>query len=109
MKQRIKVEQLLGRKVRDPAGKVVGRIEEIRCEDIPGIDARTVVTTFLLGKGGLMERLSISDVSQFFIGFLGAYRGASQSAEEIPWHLMDLSDPAAPKLAYRAEDIPHEK
>ena len=52
----VRVEDLLGRRVVDPAGRIAGRIEEIRAEK-RGNDHE--ITEILLGAGALRERLSI--------------------------------------------------
>jgi sporulation protein YlmC with PRC-barrel domain len=51
----VRVEDLLGKRVIAPDGRVAGRIEEIRA-DRRGDDHE--VTEILLGPGALMERLS---------------------------------------------------
>jgi sporulation protein YlmC with PRC-barrel domain len=57
MRQRTRrVERLLGQPVFDPAGKKVGRLEEIRAERHQGA---LEVREYLLGPGALIERLGV--------------------------------------------------
>ena len=96
-KQRIHLELLLGRKVRDAGGKSVGRIEEVLCSDTGE------VKQFLLGRGGLMHRLSIPGFAGTLVHLLGgAHRGATHS---VDWADLDLSSPMHPKLKFRAEEM----
>jgi sporulation protein YlmC with PRC-barrel domain len=102
-KQRIHIEHLLGRKVIDQQGKPAGRIEEIQCQPSTAGDGRTVVTDYLLGRGGLLERLSISTISLALVGFLGAHKGAG--THRVPWEKMDLADPHHPRLKCGRDDL----
>ena len=96
------LQDLIGRKVTDSAGKPAGRIEEIIARR-QGKDY--LVEEFHLGRQALFERLSIVDLSLGFLHFFGARRfPASRSAN---WKQMDLSDPLHPKLRCRAEELKH--
>ena len=92
-KQRIHLELLLGRKVRDSAGESAGRIEEVIARQQ---DGECRVRAYMLGREGLLERLSITGVSLLFLGLLGAHRRGK--AREAPWNQMDLTDVKHPKL-----------
>jgi hypothetical protein len=98
--QIIHVEHLLGRKVRDSEGRKAGRIEEIRCQNRQG---QCRVSEYLLGGGGLMERLSVPDLSLTLIRLLGSRRFSS--THRVPWNQMDLADPKHPKLRCRREEL----
>jgi len=84
----VHVEHLLGRRVRDATGRVVGRIEEIHADD------EGTVTEFLLGPAALTERLGQSTLSLPFISLLGIRR----AGHRVSWDEMDLSDPDQPRM-----------
>jgi sporulation protein YlmC with PRC-barrel domain len=91
--RRIRLQRLLGRKVVDKDGRVAGRIEEVRAHVR---DGAFIVESFELGRRGLLERLSIRDVSLAMVRMLGAHRGAG--GHRVPWQQMDLSDLEHPRL-----------
>jgi hypothetical protein len=93
----VHVEQLLGRKVVDADGRVVGRIEEMRSEMV---DGERVVTEFHVGPVALLERIGT------VVGELPFFRllGSRRSGRSIAWKLLDLSDPRHPLLRGRLED-----
>ena len=93
----VHVEQLLGRKVVDVDGRVIGRIEEMRSEIV---DGERVVTEFHLGPAALLERVGL------VVGELPFLRmfAASRSARSVAWNHLDLSDPRHPRLRGRLED-----
>src|SRR5947208_1081288 len=101
-KRFIHLELLIGKKVTDNQGAPVGRIEEVHARTE---NAQTLVTEYVLGEEGLMQRLSISGVSMFFLRLLGAARSLAKSSQHVPWHLMDLSDPQSPKLRCRKDQL----
>jgi sporulation protein YlmC with PRC-barrel domain len=84
--RRIHLERLEGRRVVDSAGEKVGRIEEVHARR-EGDEC--LIEEYVLGKEGLLERLSV--VGTVF-GF-GKKKGLC-----VPWKQMDLSDPHRPKL-----------
>jgi sporulation protein YlmC with PRC-barrel domain len=98
--RRIHVEHLLGRSVHDAAGRRVGRIEEIKAEQ----NSRgCMVTEFVLGEGGLWQRLSFQGIGPLFVRSLA---GKSRTrANTIPWQQMDLSNPRRPKLRCREDEL----
>jgi hypothetical protein len=91
--RRIRVHKLLNRRVLDAGGKPVGRIEELRARVR---DGACVVEEYVLGREGLMERLSVSELSLVALGALGARRGFA--GRRVAWDQMDLSDPHRPRL-----------
>lgn len=99
-RKRIHLEQILGRKVHDPAGKCAGRIEEVLSERD---GERWVVTAYLLGTGGLMQRLSLVGAAGFLIDLLGGH--GNPASHTVPWDQMDLSDPQHPRLRCPAESL----
>ncbi len=84
----VHLELLLGRRVLDPEGKRVGRILAVRAEQ-EGKDC--VVREYLLGTAALLTRLGLS--AQRLVG-LPIHRDPLC----VPWDLMDLGDPAKPRL-----------
>jgi sporulation protein YlmC with PRC-barrel domain len=92
----VRVEDLIGRRVRERSGRVVGRIEEIRAEQK---DGRYQVTEYHLGTGAMLERLAI--VRHLF---------RLQSDTIIArWDQIDIQRPDAPVLTCAVEELKHEK
>jgi len=92
----VHAEQLLGRKVIDVDGRVVGRIEEMRSEIV---DGERVVTEFHLGPTALLERIGAA------VGELPLLRFfAPTPARCVAWNLMDLRDPRHPRLRGRLDE-----
>jgi hypothetical protein len=89
----LQAEQLLNRRVRATNGRVVGRIEELRVERR---DDRYEVMEYVLGAGGLLERLAI--VTRSFFG----YRPRSLVARSDQ---IDLTHPNGPRLTCPAADL----
>jgi sporulation protein YlmC with PRC-barrel domain len=98
--KRVRLHRLLNRKVLGPDGQPVGRIEEIRAHVREG---QCLIDEYLLGREGLMERLSVHDLSLVALRFLGAQHGAT--GHRVPWHQLDLSHPHYPRLRCRPEDL----
>jgi len=80
MSRQVRVQDLIGRAVRDVDGNVVGRIQEIRAH-WRGDDC--FIDEFELGGRALLERLGI---------------GGKREPRKVPWQEMDLSDPQKPRL-----------
>jgi len=93
----VHVEQLLGKKVHDSDGRVVGRLEEFH---VGVIDDEHVVTEFLIGPEAVLQRIG------GFLLRLPILRLIPMSKREycVSWTLMDLTDPDRPRVhARRAE------
>ena len=88
----VQIELLVGAMVRDPHGRRVGRIEEIRAApDGDGL----VVTHYLLGPTGWRARLSVRGLRLR----LRTLRGVGRSRlQRLPWQALDVSDPRRPRL-----------
>jgi sporulation protein YlmC with PRC-barrel domain len=90
---RIRFEHVIGKQVRNPHGRVIGRIEEARIEP-DGQDY--VITHFLIGRVELLARL------RSFLGDLPTLRsvglGTKRDLRPFPWHWFDWSDPDRPTL-----------
>ena len=91
----IRVEDLIGQRVRERSGRVIGRIEEIRAE--PRGD-RYEVTEYHLGTGAMLERLAI-------------IRHLFRPSDTIiaRWDQIDIQRPDAPVLTCPVEELRHEK
>lgn len=95
----VHVEQLLGKRVRDADGRVLGRLEEFHVEREDGED---VVTEFMIGPAALLERIG------GFVTQLPYFRLIPLPKREycVSWRLMDLSDPQAPRVLARRDELP---
>ena len=92
-RRQIYLDELLGRKVLDVAGKSAGRIEELIAHKK---DGRYVVEEFLLGPGGFASRLSMASFTRHL------YRSRLQS---VPWDKLDISDPRHPRLRCSVDEL----
>jgi sporulation protein YlmC with PRC-barrel domain len=89
----LNVEQLLGTKVRDADGRVIGRIEEIRAERT---DDGCYVDSYLVGASAVVERLSAWSLIRPIKRMLKSRHVVS--VLEVPWQDLDLSEPGRPVL-----------
>jgi len=96
----IHLERLLNKKVRDSTGRKAGRIEEVRARVS---EQGCVVEAYLLGRAGLLSRLSIPDVTLLLLNFAGTYGNRTDTT--VPWDQMDLTDPRHPKLKCTLEEL----
>jgi len=92
------VERLLGKKVRDADGQVVGRLEEFHVELV---EAEHVVTEFLIGPAAALQRIGV------FITQLPFFSRIPLRTKEycVPWTLMDLGDPDRPSVRARRDEL----
>ena len=100
----VNVELLLGTLVRDVDGEDVGRIEEFHFERD---DKTCLITSYLVGASGLIERLSAWTLVRPISDFLNTRK--LYSFYRIPWQDMDLTDPQHPKLRTSRRDLRHAK
>jgi sporulation protein YlmC with PRC-barrel domain len=96
----VRLHRLLGRQVHDAHGKPAGRLEEAKGRMI---DSQCLVEEFLLGRGGLLERLSVADLSLVPLRLLGAPHAGD--GLRVPWQQMDLSDPTRPRLRCTRDEL----
>jgi hypothetical protein len=96
----VRLHRILGRQVCDSQGKPAGRLEEAKGRIVNG---RCVVDEFLLGRGGLLERLSVADLSMVPLRLLGAPHAAN--GYRVPWHQMDLTDSARLRLRCSVDEL----
>jgi sporulation protein YlmC with PRC-barrel domain len=88
----VRLEDLLGRRVVDAHGTIVGRIGEVRAERRGDVHE---VTEYLLGSGALVERLSI----------VRRLLGRRARVVVVRWDQMDLHHPEAPRLTCAASEL----
>src|SRR4029079_11874922 len=92
----LRLELLLGRVVTDIDGVNVGRIEEMIAEEA---ETGWIVTEFVLGSRGLIERLfggqRVPNVND----------GPKRGYDRIHWSKLDLSDWENPRLFCRREEL----
>ena len=100
----IKVELLLGTKVRDIDGTSIGRIEEFRVERD---EKACLVEAYLIGASALIERLSAWTLVRPIKNFPGVRK--LYTLYQVPWQDMDLSDPRHPRLRIAKRDLRHAK
>ena len=83
----VRLEQLLGRRVRDPEGRIVGRLEEFRARREGDY---WVVDEFDIGPSALLERLAVRHLGMTWLGRVSGYRA--------DWNQLNLDDPDHPTL-----------
>lgn len=89
----IRFEDLIGKTVRNPYGRAIGRIEEARVEP-QGEDY--LVTEFLIGPLELWPRILAFIGEVPTLSALGL--GHQRRFRPVPWQWIDLSDPERPRL-----------
>ena len=90
----IRLESLLGRRVRDVSGRTVGRLEEFRARREGEF---WVVTEFDLGPSALLERLASRHLGVTWPGHARGYRAT--------WEQLNLEDPEHPVLTCSIEAL----
>jgi hypothetical protein len=89
----VRLEDLVGRKVRTAAGDVIGRIEEVRAER-RGDDHEIV--DYLIGPGALRQRFAL------FGRLFGRWRTIIAR-----WDQLDIHRPETPTLTCPVEELEH--
>ena len=89
------LHRLLGRPVLDADGRSIGRIEEIHAEPRNG---ELVVTEWVLGAGGLLERLGLVAMARVLLGWPPV-----RAPEVLGWAEIDFADPERPRRRSGAE------
>lgn len=95
----IHLERLLGRRVHDNQGRVIGRIEEF---ELAVANGETIITEFHLGPSALWERLGGAALHLPFLRAL-PWR---PTRRQIAWQHMDLSDLSYLCLTRDAGEMP---
>jgi hypothetical protein len=88
----VRVEDLLGRRVRAGNGRIVGRLEEVRAEQ-RGDEYE--VTEYLLGPGALLERLSL----------VNRLLRRTPRTLVARWDQLDITNPSHPRLTCAVTDL----
>jgi sporulation protein YlmC with PRC-barrel domain len=85
------VERLLGAKVHDVNGEMIGRLEEMIVEII---DGEAIVTEFHIGPEAMLERIGgfLGDMPYFHLLPFPKW------AYRIGWQTMDLREPSKPRV-----------
>jgi sporulation protein YlmC with PRC-barrel domain len=101
----VPVSRLLGRTVRDPDGRDVGEIEELRAEieqHPHGNDY--VVTAVEVGRHRMLDMV----VSGWFVPALAKRwrERANYRRYVIPWEWLDLHDPEHPRVLRPMSELP---
>jgi hypothetical protein len=91
------VEHLLGRRVRDANGAVIGRVEEL-CVEI--VDGEPLVTEIHVGAAALLERIGAFVHQLPFVALIPW----SPRLHRIRWNEIDWSDPRHPRLRRHPEE-----
>lgn len=91
---KVPLQRLMHARVRDPEGRVVGRIYATKAE-IRGADC--VILEWHLGPAALLSRLGISAAR-----LVGVFQRAPL---RVPWDAMDLSNPEEPRLLRSVDDL----
>ena len=100
----IKVELLIGTKVRDVDGNYIGRIEELHIER----DGKTcLVDSYLIGASAVIQRLSAWTLVRPIRKLLSGRK--LYAVYQVPWQDMDLTDPHNPRLRTSKRDLRHAK
>jgi sporulation protein YlmC with PRC-barrel domain len=99
MAHEVALERLLSTKVYDADGRHAGRVEEVHAKRRGG---ELLVTEYVLGSAGLIERLSLAAVLRALIG-KRLYPEAERYT--VSWDELDLTDPERPRLTCRVADL----
>jgi hypothetical protein len=92
-RKKVRVEELIGRKVRTvDGGHIAGRIEEIRAEQRGG---SYEVTSYLLGPGALLQRL----------GILNRLRGLRPALRVVRWDQLEIERGPSLRLNCRLDEL----
>lgn len=94
-----RVEELIGRKLCDAAGRKIGRIEELVAEQ-QGMDL--VVVEVHVGPSALLERLI--DLAML-MPYSGTLQRQLRRIRRVPWHQLDLTDPDHPRTTVMRSDL----
>jgi sporulation protein YlmC with PRC-barrel domain len=96
----IRVEMLLGRRVRAANGQVIGHLEEIKA-DLH--DGACFVEEFHVGSYAVFERLAAWSIGRTILKLSGARE--KHKGYRIPWDKLDLSDPERPRLLCSVKEL----
>jgi hypothetical protein len=97
MSTELRLDCLLGREVHTPTNGRLGRLEEFRAERRGD---EWVITTFVVGAAGLLERLGL--------GVRAVLGAARSNGYLVHWDQMDLTNPDQPRICCPVEDLERE-
>jgi sporulation protein YlmC with PRC-barrel domain len=101
----VALSDLLGRVVRDPDGRKLGRIEGLNAEiSIEHGRSDYVVTHVSVGRFRSFDIIATGNFVQQLVRRLK--RATGYHRYEIPWDWMDLADPKHPRVLRREEELP---
>jgi hypothetical protein len=101
MTREVRLETLVGRRVVDSDGHLVGHLEEV----VARREGRAlIVVEFRLGAYALMHRLADAAMGRVLLRVLPFSRPLLY---RVPWRVLDLSDPARPTFRGRREELTH--
>lgn len=104
MSREVALHELLGRTVRDPTGRKVGRIEELRAGiELQETGNEYVVTEFHVGSFGAVESLAGAHFARMLLRRLGRFTPYERHV--IPWNRLDLTDIQHPKALDTIEQL----
>jgi ribosomal 30S subunit maturation factor RimM len=95
----VRLQDLLGRRVRDVDGRLLGRVEEVfaRREG-----QALVVHEYHVGGYALLERLAGGRVRRALLAVVPFTR---PTLYRVPWHALDITDPKRPRLRCSVDDL----
>ena len=104
MSREVALHHLLGSTVRDPDGRKVGRIADVRARiELHEGGSDYVVTEFLVGSFGTVESIAGPLIARQLLTRLGRF--SSYRTHNIPWDRLDLTDPEHPKALDTLEQL----
>ena len=95
-----RVELLIGRRVVDANGEVVGRLEEIIADYV---DDEYVVREFHVGAYAALERLGTGMLGRGLLRLIGG--GRIYTGYIVSWRHVDLSDPEHPRVTVAKAEL----
>ena len=95
----LRLESLLGHRLRGADGSSLGRIEEVVAE-IRGTD--WIVVEVHVGPGALLERLAELTT---LVPLFGALQRRLSARHRVPWDSIDFSDPSHPHATVRRAEL----
>ena len=96
----VQLDDLIGRRVRDPEDCSVGRIEEVLAEIQ---DGECLVREYHLGAYAVLERFAAFSIGRTILRLLPHKR--TWRAYRARWDQLDLSDAERPRLRCALDDL----
>lgn len=95
----VRIEDFVGKPVRDADGRVLGHLHDARVE---AVDGELVVVDYLVGPAAFLERFSIVGMARGLAGIFGL---ASMRGYRVAARDMDLTEPGKPRCTRRAAEL----